>query len=138
MTNGEGVTIPKSESQWDDNDRKLWSHDWKAQSILISVLGVDEYYRVSYCETAKTMWVALEVAHEETNEVKQSRVNTLNREFKLFCMKHVETIVGMKKRFTHIINQLNDLGKPISNNIATNKVLRYLNREWQPKVTAIK
>ncbi|XP_050902822.1 uncharacterized protein LOC127115287 [Lathyrus oleraceus] len=44
----------------------------------------------------------------------------------------------MQKIFTHLINRLNSLGKPISNNIATNKVLRSLNREWKPKVVAIK
>ncbi|XP_050890376.1 uncharacterized protein LOC127095777 [Lathyrus oleraceus] len=44
----------------------------------------------------------------------------------------------MQKRFTRLINRLNALGKPISNEIATNKVLRSLNREWQPKVTVIK
>ena len=69
MTNGEGVTIPKPESQWNDNDRKLWCHDWKTQKILISTLGVDEYYRVSHCETSKAMWDLLDVANEETNEV---------------------------------------------------------------------
>ncbi|XP_050919464.1 uncharacterized protein LOC127137007 [Lathyrus oleraceus] len=44
----------------------------------------------------------------------------------------------MQKRFTHLINKLNDLGNRISNAIATNKVLRCLNREWKPKVTVIK
>ncbi|XP_050889217.1 pre-mRNA-splicing factor CWC15-like [Lathyrus oleraceus] len=44
----------------------------------------------------------------------------------------------MKKRFTHLINRLNALGNLISNVIATNKVLRCLNREWEPKVIAIK
>ena len=59
MTNEEGVTIPKPEAQWDANDWKLWSHDWKAKNILTYALGVDEFYRVSHCETAKAMWDAL-------------------------------------------------------------------------------
>lgn len=42
------------------------------------------------------------------------------------------------RRFIHLINCLNALGKPISNELATNKVLRCLSREWQPKVIAIK
>lgn len=36
------------------------------------------------------------------------------------------------------INSLNALGNPISNAIATNKVLRYLTRDWIPKVTKFK
>ncbi|XP_050920455.1 uncharacterized protein LOC127138096 [Lathyrus oleraceus] len=138
MTNGEGVIIPKSENQWNDNDKKLWSHGWKAQNILRSALGVDEYYCVSHCETAKAMYDLLEVAHKGTNEVKQARINTLNQEFELFCMKHDETLADMQKRFTYLINRVNAIGNSISNVIATNKVLRCLNREWQPKVPAIK
>ena len=40
--------------------------------MIISALGVDEYYRVSHCMTTKEMWDALEVAHEGTTEVKKS------------------------------------------------------------------
>ncbi|XP_050888844.1 uncharacterized protein LOC127094005 [Lathyrus oleraceus] len=129
MTNDEGVTISKPKSQWNDNDRKLWYHDWKTQNIPISALGVDEYYHVSHYETAKATWDALEVANGGTNEVKQARINTLNQEFELFRMKHGETISDMQKRFTHIINRSNALGNLVSNVIATNKVLRCLNRE---------
>ncbi|XP_050909219.1 uncharacterized protein LOC127122993 [Lathyrus oleraceus] len=127
MTNGEGVLVPEPENQWNDNDKKLWSHDWKAQNILISALGVDEFYRVSHCESAKAMWDVLEVTHVGTNKVKQAKIKKLNQEFKLFHMKHGETISEIQKRFTHLINRLNSLCKPISNDIITNKVLRSLN-----------
>lgn len=53
-------------------------------------------------------------------------------------MKHGETIADMQKRFTHLINRFNALGKPVSNDISTKKNLRCLNRECQPKVNAIK
>lgn len=76
--------------------------------------------------------------HEEINEVKKARINTLNQEFELFHVKHGETIADMQKRFTHLINCLSFLGNPISNDIDINKVLRCLNKEWQPKVTVIK
>lgn len=70
MTNAEGNIVPKPEAQWTADDEKKWAYNWKAQNILISALGVDEYYRVSHCTTAKEMWDALQVAHEVTNEVK--------------------------------------------------------------------
>ena len=53
-------------------------------------------------------------------------------------MKHGETIAQMQKRFSHLINLLNLLGNDISNAISTNKVLRCLTRNWQPKVMAFK
>lgn len=53
-------------------------------------------------------------------------------------MKHGETISDMQKRCIHLIHCLNALSKPISNDIPTNKLLKYLSREWKPKVTVIK
>lgn len=44
----------------------------------------------------------------------------------------------MKKRFTHLVNRSNALGKPVSNEIVTNKILRCTNREWKLKVITIK
>ena len=76
------------------------------------------------------MWETLQVSHEETNKVKQARINTLTQEFELFHMKNGETIAKMQKRFSYLINSLNLLGNHISNVIATNKVLRFLNRNW--------
>lgn len=138
MANAEGDIVPKPEAQWTAKDEKKWSYDWKARNILISTVGVDEYYRVSHCTTTKAMWDTLHVTHEGTNKVKQLHVNTLTQEFELFHMKQGESIFDMQKRFIHLINCLNALGKSISNELATNKVLRCLSREWQPKVTTIK
>ena len=44
----------------------------------------------------------------------------------------------MQMRFTHIVNKLQKLGKDISNQNCTNKILRCMTREWQPNITAIK
>lgn len=43
-------------------------------------------------------------------------------------MKHGEPVADMQKRFTRPVNHLNALGKPVSNEIATNKILKCLNR----------
>jgi len=40
-------------------------------------------------------------------------------------------------RFTHV-NKLQNLGKDISNEDCTNKILRSMTRDWQPKITTIK
>lgn len=84
MTNVDGFVVPKPEVQWTIDDKKKWSHDWKEMIILISSLGVNEYYRVSHCTTAKALWDSLQVSHEGTNEVKQARINTFNQKFELF------------------------------------------------------
>jgi len=46
----------------------------KAKKLLYIGLGPDEYTRISKCESAKDIWEALQVAHEGTNQVRQSRI----------------------------------------------------------------
>ena len=122
--NGEdGVVLDKPKADWSDDDKKMVQYDLKAQNILISSLGVNEYHFISHCKTAKDMWDALE---------------TLVQQYALFCMKDGETISSMQMTFTHIVNKLQNLGKTISTQDCTNKILRCMTKEWQAKVTAIK
>ena len=83
------------------------------------------------------MWDTLQLTHEGTTDLKRSRVNTLTHEYELFRMNPNENIYSMQKRFTHIVNHLASLGKIFPNEDLINKILRFLSREWQPKVTAI-
>ena len=55
MTDASGATIPKPEALLEKDDEKNYSYDWRAKNMLISSLGVDEYFRVSHCATAKAM-----------------------------------------------------------------------------------
>jgi hypothetical protein len=98
---------------------------------------MDEFFRISTCETAKEIWDTLVETHEGTAEVKRSKLNTLSQEYELFRMQPGESILNMQKRFVHLTNHLKALGKTITNDELNLKVLRSLTREWQPKVTAI-
>ena len=64
----------------------------KAKNIITSALGMDEYFRVSNCKSAKDMWDTLQVTHEDTIDVKRSRTNTLTHEYELFRMNSNESI----------------------------------------------
>jgi len=79
----------------------------------------------------------LEVTHEGTNDVKRSRKHSLIQEYELFRMQPEENIVDVQKRFTHIINHFTGLGKVFDKEELNIKVLKCLDRSWQPKVTAI-
>jgi len=52
-------------------------------------------------------------------------------------MQQGETIYDVQKRFTHIVNHLNGLGKTFDTYELNIKILKSLNRTWQTKVTAI-
>ncbi|KAK2454205.1 gag-protease polyprotein [Trifolium repens] len=132
-----GVGTPKIKSSWDEDDKKKVLNDKKAINILHSALSMDEFFRISTCETAKEIWDTLVETHEGTAEVKRSKLNTLSQEYELFRMQPGESILNMQKRFVHLTNHLKALGKTLTNDELNLKVLRSLTREWQPKVTAI-
>jgi len=51
-------------------------------------------------------------------------------------MQKGETICDVQKRFTHIVNHLMSLGKTFDKEELNIKILKCLDRTWQPKVTA--
>jgi len=98
---------------------------------------MDEFFRVSQCNSAKEMWEVLEVTHEGTNDVKLWRKHSLIQEYELFRMQSEESISDVQKRFTHIVNHLTSIGKVFDKEELNIKVLKCLDRSWQPKVTTI-
>ena len=83
------------------------------------------------------MWDTLEVTHEGTNDVKRAKKHTLIQEYEMFRMLKGELIAEVQKRFTHIINHLMSLGKAFDKEELNIKILKFLDRSWQPKVIAI-
>ncbi|KAK2967005.1 hypothetical protein RJ640_003361 [Escallonia rubra] len=83
------------------------------------------------------MWRLLEVTHEDTNQVKETKINTLVQQYEAFKMKEHESINEMYSRFTLIINGLKLLGKIYPEKEVVRKVLRSLPKRWEAKLTAI-
>ena len=79
--------------------------------MLRCALDVNEYNRISICTSAKQVWDKLEITSEGTNQVKESKINLLWREYELFFMKADETISSMNSRFSKIVNALKNLGR---------------------------
>ena len=77
------------------------------------------------CKSTKEIWRLLEITHEGTNQVKESKINVLVS-YELFFMKVNETIVEMITRFTDIVNGLETLGKTYKESKKVMKILRSL------------
>ena len=90
------ATIENPREQWDEEEKKLVQYNLKAKNIITSALGMDEYFRVSNCKSAKDMWDTLQVTHEGTTDVKRSRINTLTHEYELFRMNYLESFRNTK------------------------------------------
>lgn len=50
-----GTTIEKPRDKWPKEDRRRVKYNLKAKNIITSALGIDEYFRVSNCTSAKEM-----------------------------------------------------------------------------------
>ena len=75
----------------------------------------NKYNRIYQCKSAKEIWRLLEITHEGTNQVKESKINLLVHNYELFSMKENETIVEMITRFTNISMVLKHWERPIRN-----------------------
>jgi len=133
----DGSKTHKKPEEFNADDYKMMEKNAKAKKLLYFGLGPDEYTRISECESAKDIWDALQVAHEGTNQVKQSRIELLMRKYELFEMGDRETVMDMYTRFTHVTNELKSLGKSFTTEELVRKILRFLPRSWEAKVTAI-
>ena len=69
--------------------------------------------------------------------MKKERKHALIQEYELFRMQKWETISDVHKRFYHIVNHQISLGKSFDKEELIIKILKCLDRSWQPKVTAI-
>ena len=84
--------VKKPWSEWSETERKKAS---LTKNIITSALNMDEFFRVSKCNSAKEMWEVLEVTHEGTNDVKHSRKHSLIQEYDLFRMHSEESIADV-------------------------------------------
>ncbi|XP_070038599.1 uncharacterized protein [Nicotiana tomentosiformis] len=131
------AAIPKMRKEFNDADRKAIEKNFRAKKILVYGISPDEYNRISACQSTKEIWEALQIAHEGTTQVKQSKIDMLTTEYELFRMKDDELIQDMHTHFTFIINELYSLGETIPRNKLVRKILSVLPSSWESKVNAI-
>ena len=81
------------------------------------------------------MWDKLQVTYKGTNYVKETRINTLVYEYKIFRMEEDEKIQPMFQKL--IMNDLHNLGRIIPNVEFVMKILRTLPKAWQSMIDAI-
>src|SRR4051812_28628020 len=98
-------------------------------NALFCVLERNEFNRVSNCKTAHDIWHILEVTHEGTSRVKESKISVLLHKFELFTMNKGESIKDMYTKFTDITNSLIDLGKTYTDEELVRKILLALTSE---------
>lgn len=80
----EGVGTIKPPKDWNDEENKKTSYDFKVRNMLIFAVS-------------KNVWNALQILHEGTEDVKQSKSSNLTVEYELFHMEPGETVESMMR-----------------------------------------
>nr|XP_033508240.1 uncharacterized protein LOC117273247 [Nicotiana tomentosiformis] len=103
-------------------DSELWDVICDGPFVPTKTSGDPADIVMSASQPAKEIWEALQIAHEGTTQVKQSKIDMLTTEYKLFRMKDDESIQDMHTRFASIINELHSLGEIIPRNKLVRKI----------------
>ena len=69
----DGCKIPKTLVEYSEEENINFQLNSRAIYIIICAINRNEYNRISQCKTAKEVWRILEVTHEGTNQVKDSK-----------------------------------------------------------------
>ena len=88
------VTL-KSGLDQDENDKKMTQLNAKAINVLYYALDVNEFNRISIYNSAKKIWNRLEVTHEGTSQVKESKISILVHKYELFKIELNVSILGI-------------------------------------------
>ena len=129
--------IEKPKEQWTELENKLQNTNAKATNSIICSLDQFEFNRVSHCLTAQEIWHILEVTHEGTSQVKESRLAMLSSEYENFTMAKEENVKEMHGRLSNIVYKSKAFGKSYTELEIVRKILRVLPRKFEAKVTAI-
>ncbi|KAL4285514.1 hypothetical protein GQ457_16G024580 [Hibiscus cannabinus] len=82
-------------------------------------------------------WNKLEVIHERTNEVKETKIGLLNLNYENLKMDPNEDIKAMFNWFSIIVNELKGFGEAILEDKLVRKLIYSLPESWDSKKTTI-
>ena len=131
--------VEKTHEDFDERDKIMISKNTKAKNYLIYGLDRNIYNSVDQASSAHKMWRMLEVTHQGTISMNETKINILVQQYEMFKMYSNEIITQMFIRFNTITNDLYALGKSYTSTELVNKYLRsILLKAYQSKVRAIR
>ena len=79
---------------------------FQALHILYTSVSPEEFDKIEDAPTAKDAWDTLQVNHQGSRKVRESRIKTLEDELSLFSIKTDESVKEMYNRMKKITNQV--------------------------------
>ncbi|KAK0576621.1 hypothetical protein LWI29_020731 [Acer saccharum] len=97
----------------------------------------NQYKLIQNTQILKVAWVVLQVAHEGTEVVKESKLQVLQTQFELLRMGEDECFNDFEIKLMDIVNQSHQLGDPYSDRRIKQKIMRSLPNRFESKVMAL-
>ena len=86
-----GFDLPDEDQELTSNEEQNMYHNAQATSVLLSALSPEEFNKVDGLEEAKQIWGTLQVAHEVTTSVRESKIELLLGKLGRFVLEDHET-----------------------------------------------
>ena len=99
------IFVAKLHEELDDKDKIILFKKAKAKKFLICGLDENIYNSIDQASSAHDMWKTLEIVHQDTSSVKETKINILVQQYEMFKMHSSETIAQM---FTRCNSTTND------------------------------
>ncbi|XP_074346613.1 uncharacterized protein LOC141685410 [Apium graveolens] len=99
------------ESEWTAHDNELIAPDVGLQLILVDSMDDDMSHQIMVYESAKHIWETIKLLMEETEDVKQNRLDILTSQYEAFKSFPGESITQIFERLNKLLNELSIHGK---------------------------
>ena len=106
-------------------------------NAIFNAVSMEEFKRISNVEVAHIAWNIFQTVHEGTKAIKINKLQQLTTRFGSIRMSNDECFDEFYAKLNDIVNSAYNLGKIYNQPKIVRKILRSLNEDFIPKVTAI-
>jgi hypothetical protein len=85
---------------------QMYKNNYKTLNLITNALGRNVYDRVSHLETSHGVWLKLCNTYEGSSEIRSSRSETYNRQYRTFAQKPDESLDDCFAIFESIVSSL--------------------------------
>ena len=119
-------------------EMKMLQYNAQACDILFNGLSPKEFNKINRLENAKEIWDTLIDMHEDTDSVKESKLDVLQSKLDKFKMKDGEGVAEIYSRLALIRNEIAGLGnEEMTDRFIIKKILRALDGKYDTVCTLI-
>ena len=130
--------VPKTSSEFTEEDEKEVHKDKKAMNILFNGLDKNMFDNVINCTTSKEVWDTLQTLCEGSEQVRHNKMQLLIQKYEAFHFKSGESVNDTYSRFQKLLNGLKLYGRTYSTEDTNLKFLRSLPKEWKPMTVSLR